>query len=105
MQNKPAEAVNATLVDMRFVKPIDEDMVCAMADSHDLLVTLEDGCIAGGAGSGVTETLQQHKKLVHTLLLGLPDKFIEQGTQEEMYTELGLDAKGIEQQITDYLSR
>ncbi|WP_137166431.1 1-deoxy-D-xylulose-5-phosphate synthase [Salinimonas lutimaris] len=102
---KAAEALNATLIDMRFVKPIDEDMVCAMADSHDLLVTLEDGCIAGGAGSGVTETLQQHKKLVHTLLLGLPDKFIEQGTQEEMYTELGLDAKGIEQQITDYLSR
>ncbi len=98
-----AEALDATLADMRFVKPLDDALIRELADEHELLVTLEDGCIAGGAGAGVVEFLQQDKRLVHTLMLGLPDKFIEQGTQQEMYTELGLDAQGIIRQVNAFL--
>ncbi|QPG06595.1 1-deoxy-D-xylulose-5-phosphate synthase [Salinimonas marina] len=100
-----AEQLDATLVDMRFVKPLDAEMLKHVSSNHEVLVTLEDGCIAGGAGSGVVEFLQQQKILVHTLQLGLPDRFIEQGTQQEMYTELGLDAEGIVQQINTYLKQ
>lgn len=100
-----AEQLNATLVDMRFVKPLDAEMLKQVSRDHEVLVTLEDGCIAGGAGTGVVEFLQQQKILVHTLQLGLPDRFIEQGTQQEMYTALGLDAEGIVEQINTYLDK
>ncbi len=100
-----AEQLNATLVDMRFVKPLDGEMIDTLCTDHALLVTLEDGCIAGGAGAGVVEYLQQQKRLVHTLQLGLPDRFIEQGTQEQMYTQLELDGNGIVRQIEAYLAR
>ncbi|MGQ8365054.1 1-deoxy-D-xylulose-5-phosphate synthase [Glaciecola sp. 1036] len=92
---KAAEALDATLVDMRFVKPLDEQAVLDAAKQHELIVTLEDGAIAGGAGSAVQECFQQHKVLCHVLRLGLPDEFIMQGTQQEMYAELGIDAAGI----------
>lgn len=94
-----AETLGATLIDMRFVKPIDENAILEAAAKHDLLVTLEDGAIAGGAGSAVTQVLQAHKVLCHVLNLGLPDAFIMQGTQQEMYAELGIDAKGIVQAV------
>ncbi|WP_218352697.1 1-deoxy-D-xylulose-5-phosphate synthase [Alteromonas lipotrueiana] len=100
-----AEKLNATLVDMRFVKPLDAVALKQVSGDHELLVTLEDGCIAGGAGAGVVEFLQQQKILVHVLQLGLPDRFIEQGTQQEMYTELQLDAPGIVAQINAYLDQ
>lgn len=100
-----AEKLNATLVDMRFVKPLDAVALKQVSGDHELLVTLEDGCIAGGAGTGVVEFLQQQKILVHVLQLGLPDRFIEQGTQQEMYTELQLDAPGIVAQINAYLEQ
>ena len=90
-----AEEIDATLADMRFVKPIDEKLITDIADSHDLIVTLEDGAVKGGAGSAVQECLHLHKKLIHVLTLGIPDKFIMQGTQQQMYAELGIDAKGI----------
>ncbi|MBT1452293.1 1-deoxy-D-xylulose-5-phosphate synthase [Glaciecola sp. XM2] len=92
---KAAEVLNASLIDMRFVKPIDEHAILEAAKEHDLLVTLEDGAIAGGAGNAVTQVLQEHKTLCHVLHLGLPDEFIMQGTQQQMYAELGLDADGI----------
>lgn len=94
-----AEQLNATLIDMRFVKPLDQNAVLNAANSHDLLVTIEDGAIAGGAGSGVAEVLFKHQAKCKLLQLGLPDEFIMQGTQQEMYEELELDAKGIVQQI------
>lgn len=90
---KVAESLNATLVDMRFVKPLDEALILEMAASHEALVTVEENAIMGGAGSGVNEVLMAHRKPVPVLNIGLPDFFIPQGTQEEMRAELGLDAR------------
>ena len=90
-----ANELGASLIDMRFVKPIDEEAIIKAAKAHSLLVTLEDGAIAGGAGSAVAQVLQSHKVLCHVLNLGLPDEFVMQGTQEQMYEALGLDSKGI----------
>ncbi|PVZ71500.1 1-deoxy-D-xylulose-5-phosphate synthase [Pelagibaculum spongiae] len=98
-----AENLDATVVDMRFAKPLDSQLLAEVATDHQLIVTLEDSCIAGGAGSAVNETLQQLKLLKPVLNLGLPDRFIDQGNQQKLYADLGLDAKGIEQSIRDYL--
>ncbi len=99
-----AEALDASVIDMRFVKPIDEQAILKAAKEHELLVTLEDACILGGAGSAVMECLQQNKVLQQVLTLGLPDEFIMQGTQQEMYAELGLDSNGITSSIEQFLS-
>ncbi|AIR61015.1 1-deoxy-D-xylulose-5-phosphate synthase [Cedecea neteri] len=99
-----AEALNATLVDMRFVKPLDEALILELAASHDSLVTIEENAIMGGAGSGVNEVLMAHRKPVPVLNLGLPDFFIPQGTQEEARAEIGLDAAGIEAKIRSWLN-
>ncbi|HDJ1438465.1 TPA: 1-deoxy-D-xylulose-5-phosphate synthase [Serratia rubidaea] len=99
-----AEALNATLVDMRFVKPLDEELVLEMAASHELLVTLEENAIMGGAGSGVNELLMAKRRLVPVLNLGLPDSFVPQGSQEEIRSDLGLDAAGIQRQIESWLA-
>jgi 1-deoxy-D-xylulose-5-phosphate synthase len=90
-----AEAIDATVIDMRFIKPLDGDAVLKAASEHSALITLEDGCIMGGAGSAVLEHLQQNGVLKAVKMLGLPDSFILQGTQQEMYKEHGLDAEGI----------
>ncbi|PRD17180.1 1-deoxy-D-xylulose-5-phosphate synthase [Pantoea coffeiphila] len=100
-----AEALNATLVDMRFVKPLDEALILELAASHDALITLEEGAIKGGAGSGVNELLMAKRKPVPVLNLGLPDVFIPQGTQEEIRTDFQLDASGIQQQIAGWLQQ
>ncbi|BDY03946.1 1-deoxy-D-xylulose-5-phosphate synthase [Ferrimonas sp. YFM] len=97
-----AEQLDATVVNMRFVKPIDEEMVQQMANSHERLVTLEENAIMGGAGSALIECMNRHKIAKPVLQLGLPDRFIEQGTQEEMHTVLGLDGPGILKQVADY---
>ncbi|WP_440481091.1 1-deoxy-D-xylulose-5-phosphate synthase [Serratia bockelmannii] len=94
-----AEALNATLVDMRFVKPLDEQLVLELAASHETLVTLEENAIMGGAGSGVNELLMAKHRPVPVLNLGLPDSFVSQGSQEELRADLGLDAAGIQRQI------
>ena len=77
-----AEALNATLVDMRFVKPLDEQLVLELAASHETLVTLEENAIMGGAGSGVNELLMAKRRPVPVLNLGLPDSFVSQGTRK-----------------------
>lgn len=100
-----AEALNATLVDMRFVKPLDDALILELAATHDALVTLEEGSIKGGAGSGVNELLMVKRKPVPVLNLGLPDVFIPQGTQEEIRTDFQLDAAGIQQQISGWLQQ
>ncbi|MBE4525368.1 1-deoxy-D-xylulose-5-phosphate synthase [Vibrio parahaemolyticus] len=100
-----AENLNATVADMRFVKPLDEALIRQLADEHDVLVTLEENAIAGGAGAGVVEFMMKEKIIKPVLNLGLPDKFIHQGTQEELHEELGLDAKGIEKSIAEYLAK
>ena len=100
-----AEALNATLLDMRFVKPIDESALKALAADHATFVTLEDNAIMGGAGSAVNEFAMAEKLGVNILNLGLPDEFIKHGTQQEMHAELGLNAEGIKQSITSYLAK
>ncbi|MDW6092276.1 1-deoxy-D-xylulose-5-phosphate synthase [Vibrio rhizosphaerae] len=98
-----AEMLDATVADMRFVKPLDEALIRDLAQHHDVLVTLEENAIAGGAGAGVIELLMKEKLLKPTLNLGLPDHFVHQGTQSELHAELGLDATGITQSIRDYM--
>jgi len=94
-----AEKLDATVIDMRFVKPLDVTCINEIANSHELLVTLEENAIQGGAGSAVAEVLNQQQHQVKLLQLGLPDFFIPQGSQAETLTDLKLDAAGIEQQI------
>ena len=90
-----AEALDATVVNMRWAKPLDEALLLETAEQHDALVTLEDGCIMGGAGSAVLECLHAHGVNIPVLQLGLPDVFIEQGEQAKLYQIQGLDADGI----------
>jgi 1-deoxy-D-xylulose-5-phosphate synthase len=95
-----AHALNATVANMRFAKPLDTALVQELAQSHDALVTIEDGCIAGGAGSAVLEALQGAGLSVPVLQLGLPDTFIEHGDPVQLMAMCGLDAPGIEAAIT-----
>ena len=97
-----AEKLNATVVNMRWAKPLDKEMVLKMAATHDRLVTLEDACVMGGAGSAVCETLQASGILKSVLTLGLPDEFIEHGDPAKLMSLQGLDATGIEKSIQAY---
>lgn len=99
-----AEKLNATIVDMRFVKPLDTRLILQLAESHQQFVTIEENSIAGGAGSAVNEFLMSQSINISVLNLGLPDEFIEQGTQQEIYQLLKLDSAGIEQQINKYFN-
>jgi 1-deoxy-D-xylulose-5-phosphate synthase len=92
---RAAEALDATVANMRFVKPLDVALVLQLADGHDLLVTLEENVVMGGAGSAVLEALQAHGRSVAVLQLGLPDRFIDQGDPALQIAEAGLDADGI----------
>ena len=99
-----ADKLDATVIDMRFVKPLDVARINEIANSHELMVTLEENAIQGGAGSAVAEVLNQQQHQVKLLQLGLPDFFIPQGSQAETLTDLKLDAAGIEHQIVDFLA-
>jgi 1-deoxy-D-xylulose-5-phosphate synthase len=90
-----ARELDATVVNMRFVKPLDEEIILSMAASHELLVTLEDNALMGGAGSAVGECLAAHGVLVPLLSIGIPDHFIEHGSREECLAAAGLDAASI----------
>ena len=90
-----AERLDATLVNMRFVKPLDEALVIALATQHRALVTIEENAIAGGAGSAVAELLASAGVQVPLLQLGIPDKFIEHGSRESCLVAAGLDAAGL----------
>jgi len=87
--------LGATVVNMRFVKPIDTELVLELAKSHEVLITVEENVLAGGAGSAVNDFLQAQQILMPVLNIGLPDSFVEQGTREELLALCGLDAKGI----------
>ncbi|MFZ6047587.1 1-deoxy-D-xylulose-5-phosphate synthase [Pseudomonas sp. CR3202] len=91
-----AEGLDATVVDMRFVKPLDEALVRELADSHELLVTIEENSVMGGAGAAVSEFLARENLVKPVLHLGLPDYYVEHAKPAEMLAECGLDAKGIE---------
>ncbi|NYE26734.1 1-deoxy-D-xylulose-5-phosphate synthase [Pigmentiphaga litoralis] len=94
-----AESLDATVVDMRFVKPLDRELVLELAARHAAIVTIEEGCLMGGAGSAVTEALNAAGVTMPVLQLGLPDQFIDHGDQATLLAGLGLDAKGIEASI------
>ena len=100
-----SEKLNATVVDMRFVKPIDIEMINVLAQTHDYLVTLEENAIQGGAGSAVAEVLNSSGKSTALLQLGLPDYFIPQATQQEALKDLRLDSKGIEEKILHFIEK
>ncbi|MBS4430779.1 1-deoxy-D-xylulose-5-phosphate synthase [Pectobacterium punjabense] len=97
-----AEKLNATLVDMRFVKPLDEALLEELAQSHSTFVTLEENSVMGGAGSGVNEFLMAKRLAISVLNIGLPDVFIPQGSQEEIRADFDLDAAGIERKIIQW---
>jgi 1-deoxy-D-xylulose-5-phosphate synthase len=96
---KAAEALDATVVNMRFVKPLDVGTVLQIARSHEAIVTVEEGCVMGGAGSAVAECLAAAGVLLPLLQLGLPDEFIEHGDPGKLLAQCGLDAAGIEHSI------
>ncbi|WP_372821632.1 1-deoxy-D-xylulose-5-phosphate synthase [Pseudomonas parafulva] len=94
-----AEQIDATVVDMRFVKPLDEALVLEMAGSHELLVTIEENAIMGGAGAAVSEFLAREAVVKPLLHLGLPDIYVEHAKPAQMLAECGLDAAGIEASV------
>ncbi len=90
-----AQRLDATVANMRFIKPLDEECIGRLAASHTLLVTVEDNAVVGGAGAGVAEALARHGTPVPLLMLGIPDHFIEHASREQQLAECGLDADGI----------
>jgi len=100
-----AVALDATVADMRYVKPLDQALIAELATTHALLVTLEDNAIAGGAGSGVSEVLAAHGLTVPLLHLGLPDRYIAHGSREELLADCGLDSTGVIAAIRAKLKR
>jgi 1-deoxy-D-xylulose-5-phosphate synthase len=96
-----AEALGATVVNMRWAKPLDVELLLDVASSHEALVTVEEGALTGGAGSAVLETLQAHGLQLPVLNLGLPDRFIEHGDPVKLMSMIGLDAPGIERSIRE----
>ncbi|AIJ09339.1 MULTISPECIES: 1-deoxy-D-xylulose-5-phosphate synthase [Edwardsiella] len=99
-----AERLNASVADMRFVKPLDDALVRSLAEQHDYLVTLEENAVMGGAGSGVNELLMQLRLPRPVLNIGLQDSFVPQGSQEEIRRDLQLDADGILAQLEAWLA-
>jgi len=99
-----AEQLDATVVNMRFIKPLDAELVLRLAGEHELLVTVEENTVQGGAGSAVAECLLQLGIAVPLLQLGLPDRFIEQGEHAQMLANCGLDAKGLVAAIKNKLT-
>jgi len=100
-----AEQLNATLIDMRFIKPLDVDAIVKAAGSHELLVTVEENSVQGGAGSAVLEVLAERQLNINTLTIGLPDQFVKHGSQAEVRAELGLDSNGLLQSIKRRLNK
>ena len=103
--SKAAEALNATVANMRFVKPLDTQLIAELSASHELLVTVEENAVMGGAGSAVNEWLLAQGISLPVLNLGLPDIYVEHAKPAEMLAECGLDAAGIEAAIRARLDR
>jgi 1-deoxy-D-xylulose-5-phosphate synthase len=101
---KIAERLDATLVNMRFVKPLDEDLVIALAEKHRAIVTIEENVTAGGAGSAVGELLTSEGLLLPLLQIGIPDRFIEHGSRDSCLTAAGLDAAGLSASVEHWWS-
>jgi 1-deoxy-D-xylulose-5-phosphate synthase len=100
-----AEELNATVANMRFVKPIDHELIFRLATTHDYLVTIEENVVMGGAGSAVMESLASQDLPMPVLLLGLPDQFVEHGDPAVLLADCGLNREGITKSIRDWLAR
>ncbi|WP_343152553.1 1-deoxy-D-xylulose-5-phosphate synthase [Buchnera aphidicola] len=101
---KVSKKLNYTLVDMRFIKPLDASLVLLLAKNYEFLVTIEEGIISGGAGSSINELLMLHKINIPVLNIGLPNKFISHGDQKEIKKDLKLNSQGIEKRIVEWLN-
>jgi 1-deoxy-D-xylulose-5-phosphate synthase len=101
---KAAEALDATVANMRFVKPLDAKLVEQLANSHDLLVTIEENTLIGGAGAEVARAMESAGLHTSLLRLGLPDRFIDHGDSALLLAEAGLDDSGIVQSVTKRLA-
>lgn len=99
-----AEELNATVANMRFVKPLDEDLVASLATGHSQLITVEENTIMGGAGSAVLESLESKGFSIKVLQLGLPDNYIDQGDHAQMLANCGLDKNGIIKSVEKIMS-
>jgi 1-deoxy-D-xylulose-5-phosphate synthase len=99
-----AEALDATVANMRFVKPLDVDLVKELASTHDLVVTVEEHQVMGGAGSAVCELLAKERISKQVLILGLPDRFVDHGDPARLLASVGLDANGIQTAIGNVIS-
>lgn len=97
-----AQQMDATVVNMRFIKPLDEALITRLATEHRWLVTLEENVVAGGAGSAVAECLMARGIHIPIYHIGLPDRFVEQGERGELLAECGLDVGGILQQLANW---
>jgi 1-deoxy-D-xylulose-5-phosphate synthase len=98
-----AETLDASVVNMRFVKPLDEDLIEELAQTHEVLVSVEDNAVHGGAGSAVAEALAARGLTPRLELLGLPDRFLGQGKREELLAEAGLDVAGITRAVKGFI--
>jgi 1-deoxy-D-xylulose-5-phosphate synthase len=96
-----ADALDATVANMRFVKPLDVELVRELAETHDAIVTIEEGCVMGGAGSACVEALLERGVIKPVLQLGLPDRFIDHGDPAKLLASCGLDAAGIAKSIRE----
>ncbi len=100
LENK---GISAAHYDLRFVKPIDAEMLTGIFNNYKFIVTVEDGAIQGGFGSAVLEFMAENNFSATVKLLGIPDKFIEHGSPEDLYKECGIDVKGITNSVLDLL--
>jgi 1-deoxy-D-xylulose-5-phosphate synthase len=94
-----AENDNISVVDMRFIKPIDEALLLELCSTHSTFITLEDNAIMGGAGSAVSEFFAQKNVIKTVKYLGIPDGYIEHGSQSQQWAQMGLDAAGIKKAL------
>ena len=101
---KAAEALDATVANMRWVKPLDVALLTQLASTHDCLVTVEEGCVMGGAGSAVLEALQASGHAKPVLQLGLPDVFVDHGDPAKLLSNIGLDAAGMRASIQRWMA-
>ena len=101
--NQISKELKATLVDMRFVKPLDEKLLSKLLKKAKVFISIEDGSIMGGAGSAVQEFASKENLNVRSILFGIPDKFIEHASREEMLVEAGLDVENIKSKLSELL--
>ena len=99
-----AQKLDATLLDMRFVKPLDRELMTEHCSGKNTIITIEDGAMSGGAGSAVSEWAHENKLQQQIIICGIPDEFVNHASREEMLEMTGLDAKGILAKVEDYLS-